>query len=246
MITAISHILYDLGNTLLYLNAPWQQVFADGLEGFRITAAAAGIPVNPETLASTFHRNMDNYYAQREEDFIERTSACILEETLAKLGIPSPPNDLVNALLSAFYARTQQHWIPGPETEAVLTALAQRGFRQAILSNAAHDADVQYLVDKAGFRGTLDFALSSAAIGYRKPHPAAFQAALNRWGALPGQVLMVGDTLNADILGAINSGIRCVWTRQHLFDLPKNAPRTLQPDYEINRLAELLNLLENT
>lgn len=238
----ISHILYDLGNTLLYLDAPWPQVFADGMDGFRSAAERAGLSVEPHTLANRFRTNMELYYSQRELDFIERTTARVLSETFEQLGVPANAA-LVEALLTGFYSRTQEHWKANPEARSVLQEFQQRGYRQAILSNAAHDADVQGLVDKCGIRTSLDFVLSSAAIGYRKPHTAAFSAALSRWDVQPEHVLMVGDTLNADILGAANSGIRSVWTTQHLFDLPKNAPRSVQPDFEINRLGKLMEML---
>ena len=242
--TVISHILYDLGNTLLYLDAPWPQVFADGLAGFEAEAAKVDIAIDPSVLSSMFRQNLEIYYSQRERDLIEHTSVQILADTFASLNQTHVAEETLLRLLSAFYRQTQQHWQPNDFAVEMLAGFKQSGYHQAVLSNAAHDADVQDLVDKSEFRPHLDFVLSSAAIGFRKPHPIAFRTALHRWNTTPDTVIMIGDTRSADILGAMNSGIRCVWTKQYVLELPRSASQNIPADFEIESLQELPELLK--
>ena len=53
--------------------------------------------------------------------------------------------------------------------------------------------------------------------------------------------MMVGDSLTSDIRGGINAGIRTVWVNpEH-----KEHPADICPDYEIESIKELEELLES-
>lgn len=54
----------------------------------------------------------------------------------------------------------------------------------------------------------------SGVVGYEKPHPAIFEAALRALNADPEQSLYVGDVYSVDYLGATRSGMQAV-----LFDV---------------------------
>lgn len=56
-------------------------------------------------------------------------------------------------------------------------------------------------------------AFSSALTGYEKPHPQAFFQALDRLGC-PETVWMIGDNLEADVLGAQAVGIPAILVRK--------------------------------
>ncbi|MDA0677866.1 MAG: HAD-IA family hydrolase, partial [Bacteroidetes bacterium] len=43
-------------------------------------------------------------------------------------------------------------------------------------------------------------------VGYKKPDPQIFSIATSRLGVLPTEVILIGDDLEADIIGARNSG----------------------------------------
>ena len=52
--------------------------------------------------------------------------------------------------------------------------------------------------------------------------------------------MIVGDSLSSDIQGGINAGIKTCWVNPN----GKTAPEHVRPDYEIQSLAELPELLE--
>jgi putative hydrolase of the HAD superfamily len=106
-------------------------------------------------------------------------------------------------------------------------------------------------VDRLGFRPWLDPALSSAGTGIRKPDPAAFTPILTAWNLCPKSVVMVGDTLDADILGAQRAGMRSIWirgredARQEGTGDEQDVPQApILPDAEIHCLDELPACLE--
>jgi FMN phosphatase YigB (HAD superfamily) len=55
-------------------------------------------------------------------------------------------------------------------------------------------------------------------IGYDKPDVRFFEEALRRANLLPNEVLMIGDSMTTDILGAQNAGIEALF-----FDRRNNA-----------------------
>lgn len=80
----------------------------------------------------------------------------------------------------------------------------------------------------------------SEAIGAQKPQKAYFDYCLSHIGEWkPGEVLLIGDSLSADILGANNAGIPSVWFNP----TGKPNPGPAKPDREIRDLAELLEIL---
>jgi putative hydrolase of the HAD superfamily len=120
-----------------------------------------------------------------------------------------------------------------------------------LFSNASHDPFVQHLVDRLGLRPWLDPALSSAGTGIRKPDPRAFDPILEAWELPPEDVVMVGDSLEADILGANRAGMRSVWilarddARQEGQEAGEDGGAPLAvPDATIGSLEELIAALE--
>lgn len=143
------------------------------------------------------------------------------------------------------YAVSQAHWYPEADAVETLQQLKEAGYRIGIISNAADEQDVDNLVENAEIRPYLDFVLTSAACGLRKPSPVIFQQALGQLGTSPDQTVMVGDLLRPDVFGAQQMGIFSVWVTRRA-DNPENNhyAETITPDEQISTLSELPGLLE--
>ncbi len=57
----------------------------------------------------------------------------------------------------------------------------------------------------------VDVLVVSEEAGMSKPDPRIFQIALDRLGCRPDEVVMVGDSWAADVIGARAAGIRPIW-----------------------------------
>jgi 2-haloacid dehalogenase len=69
-------------------------------------------------------------------------------------------------------------------------------------------------MEKAGYLPYLRHLFISEEIGAAKPSPLFFEACLAALAPLrPDEVLMIGDSLTADIAGAAGCGIRTCWYR---------------------------------
>jgi putative hydrolase of the HAD superfamily len=140
------------------------------------------------------------------------------------------------------YAVTQSNWYPEEDAIPTLETLKRRGFHLGLISNAADDENTQTLIDKGGFRPYLEFILSSAAFGKRKPHPAIFKAALEHFGVKANQAVMVGDLKETDILGAHQTGMRSIWITRRVKN--KDTAIKVEPDAVVSTLSEIPGLLE--
>jgi putative hydrolase of the HAD superfamily len=237
-------LLFDLGDTLLYFDGVWPDVFSQGRAAMLTSLQAAGLDLGQDFLTEFFN-NMQAYYRERDTEFIEYTVGYVLRTTLAKWGYTEAPEAVVRQALEAMHHVTQAHWRPEAEALPVLRALRGRGYRLGLVSNAADDANTQVLVDKLGARPYFDVILSSAAVGVRKPNPRILLRALEALRAAPQRAAMIGDTLGADILGARNAGIFGIWVRRRA-DTPANRAHvdTIVPDAEVQNLNDLPELFD--
>jgi putative hydrolase of the HAD superfamily len=77
----------------------------------------------------------------------------------------------------------------------------------------------------------------SEIVGVNKPDKAIFEHALNLAGALKSESLMIGDSLEADVRGALNFGMDAIYFN------PSNLPKPADVPLQVNSLKELTVLL---
>ena len=95
------------------------------------------------------------------------------------------------------------------------------------------------LLDAGGFVAGLEYAAQIQAQIVGKPTAAYFEAALAELDAAPGEALMVGDDVEADIGGAKRLGMRGVLVRTGKFRPAALREADPQPDGVIDSIADL-------
>lgn len=88
-----------------------------------------------------------------------------------------------------------------------LRALRERGIPTAILTNGPSDGQRRKLA-ATGLRELVDAVFISEELGFAKPDIRAFEHVLGRMEIDPGGGLMVGDSLEDDVMGALAAGMR--------------------------------------
>ncbi|MEC7654133.1 MAG: YjjG family noncanonical pyrimidine nucleotidase [Bacteroidota bacterium] len=138
--------------------------------------------------------------------------------------------------LGKHYVKTSPHKTNLFEgAKEVLSELQDRGHKQVILTNGFEE--VQHIkVEKCGLLPYFDEVITSDTMGYKKPHPMAFSLALERVGARADNVVMIGDNLDADVLGAKAQNIA------QIFFNPNSNPHQEEIDYEVRTLREILDI----
>ncbi len=237
-------VLFDLGSTLLYFDGSLHELILEGRQRLFQTLVDLGYALD-EDFIPAFRAGLHDYFHQRDVDFLEYTIEQVLRQTLAEGGVwGEVPHEHLRAALDEMYAVTQAHWKLESDTLPVLTELKQHGYRLGLISNAADADDARALLAQNELVPWFEQVLISAEVGYRKPHPRIFQLALDFFGVQPGQAVMVGDKLGADVLGAKNAGLATVWiTRRANRSDNLSHEDTIRPDEVIENLAELPGLL---
>lgn len=235
----IEVLLFDLGSTLLYSPSPWPPFFERANNAMLDVLRKHGIDLERSKFLVDIQAHLDDYYAQREEDHIERTWMVSLAEFLAERGYANVPEPILRAALDALFAITQTNWVVEEDAIPTLHTLRVLGLRMGLVSNAADDKNVQQLVDHWRLRPYFEFIITSAACGFRKPRPKIFHLALEHFRVSPYKAAMIGDTLDADIKGANNLGIYSIWvTRRAKKGNSADTPRSV-----VERLDEIPSLL---
>ena len=89
-----------------------------------------------------------------------------------------------------------------------LTDLKGRGMILGLISNI--DRDINLLVTELRLQKLIQVAVTSREIGFNKPHPEIFQAALKRAGVQASEAIFVGDQYRIDVIGANQAGMKGV------------------------------------
>ena len=235
-------ILFDLGSTLIYSKDPWPPIYEQADQALMQALQQAGIPLEIKRFSSEFETFLDSYYARRGTSTIEKTTFSALQELLEQKGFQDIPDSLVRAALDAMYSITQQNWHLETDTIPTINNLLEQGYRLGMISNTSDDRNVQQLVDRWELRPFFETIITSAGCGIRKPDERIFRLALNHFGIQPEQAAMVGDLLEADILGANQTGIYSIWITRRT-QMPDEGELTIQPQAVIDTLDQIPGLL---
>jgi HAD superfamily hydrolase (TIGR01509 family) len=110
---------------------------------------------------------------------------------------------------------------PYPESEGVLAGLRAEfpGIRVGIVSNTAIQPHVlDEFLRECRLYPYIDFRVYSSAVGWRKPHPAIYEAALREAGVLPHEVVFVGDSIFEDIRAPKRMGMKAIFCQRRPVD----------------------------
>ncbi len=123
---------------------------------------------------------------------------------------------------------------PFDGVKSILTSL-KGNTKLGIITNGFSQLQ-QARLEKTGLTGYFEFILISEEAGVAKPHQKIFEQAYVKMG-LPDKktVLMVGDNLDTDILGANRFGFDTCWINWH----GQKSPDHIKPTYEINAFNQL-------
>ena len=100
--------------------------------------------------------------------------------------------------------------------------------------------EVQYeKFDKSGLRDCFAHIVLSEEVGCQKPNPRIFEEALRMNDLSAEDVVMIGDSWNSDIQGAINAGIDQIWIRKSKDPLLEGQSAT----YLVQSLSEVMEIL---
>jgi putative hydrolase of the HAD superfamily len=236
----IRGVVFDLGGTL----AVGDPLPAEELDRANAVALRAWLTERGHAVPPDF---VDALVAERQAAFASRqgtqevVAARALEAALRRYGLPDDPDSVARAE-AAFFEPELRRMRPVPGALEVLDALRRRGLRVGLLSNASSHLFVVECCRRLGLALYLDPIVSSALVGWAKPDPRPFEAVLTAWGVAAREVVMVGDTTDADVAGARTVGMRAVLVQP---GSPPPEPPDPAPDAVVRDLREVVALVDS-
>lgn len=198
-------VFFDVDFTLIYPGPTFQG------EGYERFCSSHGIAVDRSRFeaavaASSFILDEVEEPLYDEGLFIHYT-ASIIEH----MGGRGP--DVIRAARDIYAAwASNHHFEMYDDVAPALLRLQARGLTVGLISNSHRSLDA--FRDHFALHGLIHAWVSSFEHGYMKPHGSIFEAALLRAGVPAGASLMVGDSLKADVEGALAAGLRAVLLRR--------------------------------
>jgi putative hydrolase of the HAD superfamily len=221
-VTQPQAILFDLDDTLTDRKATLKRFAIQYLKDF-----GSHLEMDVEVLALELEKADGGGYRSRPEMF----------QILLK-GLPWKIAPSQDEFLSYWINTFPRFALPMFGMLETLTTLKTRGFKLGIVTNG-HSFQQQTKIDVLGIRGLFDTILVSAEVNIRKPNPKIYQLTLQNLQLEAKDVLMVGDHVFNDVLGARGAGLTGVWLRHEARIWDSNESNHL----EIQNLPQLLDLL---
>jgi putative hydrolase of the HAD superfamily len=119
-----------------------------------------------------------------------------------------------------------------PYTLEILNYLTAKEYQLHLITNGFEKVQHSKL-QNSGLTHYFGEVITSEGSNSLKPHKEIFEYAFKKTGALPEESIMIGDSIEADIQGAINAGIDQVYVN-HIGLEP-----SLKPTYTVTSLKEL-------
>lgn len=234
-------IMLDVDNTLLDFNLCTISDAEKVAKSFGITL--------PEHWDGTFHRINDQLWLDLENEKItlEGIHAIRWIRVLSALGIPHAEEIGVD-FEKAFVEQLKYEAIPVEGAMELLQYLKEKGYELAVASNGPWEQQFNRLT-QAGMLELIgeENLFTSGDIGISKPQKGFFDACLKRLAKRLGrkpelsEIVMIGDSLTADIGGAKDSGLATIW-----FDYDNKgvkAPGAEKADCRVEKLQEIMGLI---
>jgi putative hydrolase of the HAD superfamily len=198
-------IFFDVGDTLMRADPSWTGVYLEVCHEF-------GIDTGNRELEAAFARALaegsfeENGPFEATPEGSYRRVKEFDQRVMNMLGRPDVPDEFFRSLSRHFERRAAWHVFH--DVHPALEAIGRAGIRRAVLSNWVWA--LPELLHEVELAHHFEAMIVSARVGYQKPQPEIFRHALDVTGVPPERAIHVGDTPDADVIGARSVGIRPV------------------------------------
>lgn len=227
------HLFFDLDHTLwdfeANAKATLQQLHID------LNLVDKGI--------NDFDRFYKNYLVHNEKlweryrnGYIKQEELRIKRMWLALLDFKIADEDLARQLSELFLQLLPTRTILFPDTKEVLQYLTNKGYQLHLITNG-FELTQHSKLKSSGLNIFFKQVITSEGSNSLKPQKEIFDYALMKSGATVEESIMIGDSIEVDIAGAIAAGMDQVHVNYN------EAEQSLKPTYTITALKQLEEFL---
>jgi putative hydrolase of the HAD superfamily len=205
-------VLFDFDGTLAYYSPRHLELYVRA-------AAEHGVVVTLEALAAAVvesawgpwetPQGVEHRRESRNERAYSKLRAKLHRSRYEAAGATGAPADLDAACVQLVELESDASNVAlYDDTLPALERLREAGVVSYVVSN--HVWRLGQMIAELGLTPYINATISSARVGVRKPHPAIFEAAIAASDAAREEMVFVGDSLSADVVGARGVGMRAV------------------------------------
>jgi putative hydrolase of the HAD superfamily len=192
-------VILDAFNTLVTSRRDSKGTFLEGLEQAGVRGAD---PVLAALQAASEGLDHSLWSVSRQA-YVGWTSAVPRELSMVGLRVNS---NLARCVVPALEQLHQAPMVALRGARSCLKQLKAAGFTIAVCSNWGWDLAAD--IADTGLLEYVDYPVSSAQVGWRKPDPRIYRSVLALAGCAAKDAVFVGDSLRTDVLGPQRAGIR--------------------------------------
>ena len=230
----ITHIFFDLDHTLWDTDKNAKESLQEIHQEIKIQE---NFNVSFDLFHATYQKHNDILWKKYAKHEVSKSDVRInrFKYSLEELNIF---NDNINEFFAShFVSRTplKKNLIEGA---IELMDYVKDRYTLSIITNGFKE--VQYIkMEESGLSKYFSHVFISEEVGYNKPSPDIFKHAMQTSGAsIAENCLMIGDSLEADILGAIKAGMKAVYLN------PESKNATENDFITVKSLAEIKTILK--
>lgn len=227
------HLFFDLDHTLWDFEANSRQTLEELYHRFELKIRG----INDFDL---FHRNYlvhnDKLWDRYRNGYIRVDELRWKRMWLSLLDFKIADESLAREMGVQFLELLPTRKLLFPHTREILDYLTEKNYQLHLITNGFEKTQHGKL-KSSGLDKYFRAVITSEGSNSLKPHKEIFEYAFQKAGADPEQSIMIGDTVDVDILGAINAGIDQVHVN-HLTGEPVTVNGQL-PTYTVYTLKQL-------
>jgi len=241
MWSPIRAVLFDLGDTLVHLDTPWEEVFEGEVRALFKYLNDAGVETDFQKFSTVFVRAFEDATSKANLYRIEIPMEEIIAEVIGKFGVRNPYEGFVQGAIEEYYRPEIQSWQLYPDTVEALTNLEKNRYSLGLISNAKSDWQVNSILRKFDLNKFFKVILVSASLRMRKPRPDMFLKALSTLNITPKETVFIGNSIDADVIGARSVGIHAIYLRRvHL-----EHELVVDPEATVSSLNEAVKIVND-
>lgn len=203
----ITHVFFDFFGTLVDYDASVHPARRNAPLDF---ARRAGVGISEEMSDATWQRVWDDLEADAARTGREFSMHEVAQNYWQSIGSPPLVSDSPDTLIAEYFEAWTADVAPAAGAVDCVTDLAS-DHTLAIVSNTHDRRLVPRLVRRFGLHDNISRVVTSVEIGWRKPHPEIYRAALRDSGVSPHKAVFVGDNWTADVEGPRRIGMSAIY-----------------------------------
>ncbi len=236
----IKAVLFDMFDTLMMIERD-HAFHQPSLKQAYAALVKSGINATFDAFNQAYVTARDALYAAAEAEMEEPHFNLRIKDALHILGYDfDVSSSVVRGATLAFCEEFMRYVRLDASAPSVLEKLHGR-YKLGIVSNYAIPECIFKLLERDGLTGLFDVVIVSGAVNKRKPRPEIFQKALAQLGVKAENTVFVGDTVDADVQGPRNVGMKTIYIERRVQKEIEHTP----PDEIIKDLRQLPAALES-